>query len=58
MDHRDNVCISDARNGDWVCTLKAHTSRVWGVDFSPAGSYIVSGSSDHGARLWRYEVVE
>jgi WD40 repeat protein len=32
--------------------FKGHTSDVWGVDFSPDGKYLATGSSDKTARLW------
>jgi TRAP-type C4-dicarboxylate transport system substrate-binding protein len=32
--------------------LKGHKSDVWGVDFSPNGRYLASGSSDGTTRLW------
>jgi WD40 repeat protein/class 3 adenylate cyclase len=32
--------------------FKGHTADVWGVDFSPDGKYLVTGSSDGTAHLW------
>lgn len=32
--------------------FKGHTSDVWGVDFSPDGKYLATGSDDKTARLW------
>ena len=32
--------------------FRGHTSDVWGVDFSPDGKYLATGSSDNTARLW------
>ena len=52
-----DVCIVDARTGDWVCTLKGHVQRVLVADFSPIGHYLISGGRDRLLRLWRYELV-
>jgi len=32
--------------------FQGHTSDVWGVEFSPDGKYLATGSSDRTARLW------
>jgi WD40 repeat protein/transcriptional regulator with XRE-family HTH domain len=32
--------------------FRGHTADVWGVDFSPDGKYLATGSSDGTARLW------
>jgi len=32
--------------------FRGHRSDVWGVDFSPDGKYLATGSSDKTARLW------
>jgi WD40 repeat protein/transcriptional regulator with XRE-family HTH domain/energy-coupling factor transporter ATP-binding protein EcfA2 len=32
--------------------FKGHTSDVWGVDFSPDGKYLATGSSDKTTRVW------
>jgi WD40 repeat protein len=53
-----NLCIFDARNGGWVCSLKGHANYVWTADCSPAGHYIASGGSDHLVRLWKYGMLE
>ena len=53
-----SVRVLDVRNGDWVCILKGHVDDVWTLDFSPAGSYLVSGSNEGLVRLWRYEALE
>ena len=33
-------------------TYKGHTDYIWSVDWSPDGTYIVSGSSDGTAQVW------
>jgi len=53
-----NVYILNARNGDWVCTLKAHKTRVWGADFSPVGHCMVSGGEDNCVKLQFSKVYE
>ncbi|ELU44077.1 WD40 domain-containing protein [Rhizoctonia solani AG-1 IA] len=47
------VCIWDAENGNLVLgPLKAHTSRVYFVQFSPDSSHIASCSDDRTVRFW------
>ena len=53
-----SVQILDAGTGSWVCKLKGHADCVWAVDFSPAGQYLVSGSSEGLVRLWRYDTLD
>ena len=38
-----------------LCSLKGHTSSVWGVDFSRDGTLLCSCSSDKTVRVWNLE---
>ena len=35
-----------------IQTLPGHVKQILGVDFSPAGNTLASGSDDHTVRLW------
>ncbi|NIM15629.1 MAG: hypothetical protein GTO45_26920 [Candidatus Aminicenantes bacterium] len=39
-------------------TFKGHEGRVWSVCFSPGGTFILSGSSDHTLKIWDIETGE
>jgi len=51
------------RSGSWaeervrwqVRTLTGHSQRVYSVDFSPDGKWIVSGSEDKLVKIWDAE---
>lgn len=42
----------DLRTGRNVLTLQGHVKQVLGIDFSPNGYHLATGSDDHSIRLW------
>ena len=40
------------RSGKCILVLEGHVKQVLGVDFSPAGYQVATGSSDHTVRVW------
>jgi WD40 repeat protein len=52
----DAPTIWDLQSQRPLTQLFGHTGAVLTVDFSPAGSSIVSGSEDQTVRIWRCEV--
>ena len=56
-----SACIWNARTGDALVQIRAHTQAIWALAFSPDGKRFVSGSGDSnicafdsftGARRW------
>jgi len=39
-------------SGQELHTLRGHTQRIWGVDFSPDGSRLATASADSSVRVW------
>jgi WD40 repeat protein len=48
----DIVRLFDVATGHEVLTLRGHSNRVWGVNFSPGGDSLVSASADGKVLLW------
>jgi WD40 repeat protein len=46
------VYVYDASSGEELLKIFGHTSQVSGVDWSPDGKRIVSGSTDDTTRIW------
>jgi WD40 repeat protein len=48
----NQVKVWDARTGQQLLNIKAHTGPITSVCFSPDGTRLASGSSDKTARVW------
>ena len=46
------LTLWDARTGRDVLTMRGHSDRVWGLNFSPSGDALVSASADGKVLLW------
>ena len=46
------LTLWDSRTGRDVLTLRGHSDRVWGLNFSPSGDAIVSAGADGKVLLW------
>jgi WD40 repeat protein/serine/threonine protein kinase len=44
--------IIDSQTGHALNILRGHSGRVCGVDFSPDGKHILTGSNDNTTRIW------
>jgi WD40 repeat protein len=44
--------------GQEIRQFSGHTSEIKGVAFSPDGKYVLTGSRDNTARLWRVDAQE
>lgn len=49
---KDHIWIWDATNGEQLCALKGHVSRVKEIYWSPNGSQIISTGGDSTVRVW------
>ncbi len=47
------IQVFDTRNGQPVVELKGHTNEITMLAFSAEGGFLVSGSRDQTARIWR-----
>ncbi len=46
------IYIFDANSGEELLKIDRHTGMIWGVDWSPDGKRVVSGSTDDTTRIW------
>jgi WD40 repeat protein len=46
------IYVYDASSGEELLKIDEHTRQVWGIDWSPDGKRLVSGSSDGTTRIW------
>ena len=46
------VKLWDVLRGALLCTMEGHSHWINGVAFSPDGTLLATGSSDHTIRLW------
>ncbi|MBN2501061.1 MAG: hypothetical protein JXB38_09815 [Anaerolineales bacterium] len=46
------IKLWDVEVGDEVLTLEGHRAEVYGLDFSPDGATLLSGSADGVVRMW------
>jgi WD40 repeat protein len=46
------IVFSDVTSGQELQVFRGHTDSIKGLDLSPNGKYILSGSADGTARLW------
>jgi WD40 repeat protein len=51
----DRIAVWDTHTGAIVARVRAPDNSVWGIDISPDGSMIATGSRDGRARIWRLE---
>jgi WD40 repeat protein len=49
------VYVYDASSGKELLKIVRHTGMVWGIDWSPDGKRLVSGSTDDTTRIWDVE---
>ncbi len=48
----NSIRIWDAASGDLINALDGHTGAVRGLDYSPDGTKLISGSEDHTVKVW------
>ena len=48
--------VVDIGAGEVATSIEAHTGAVWAVTPLPDNSGLVSGSADHEAKFWEWEV--
>src|SRR5262249_26002287 len=46
------VTLWDAADGRLLASLPGHARLIYGLDFHPSGTYIVSGAEDGTIRIW------
>jgi WD40 repeat protein len=47
------LCLYDLRTGGLLHSTSAHSRVVTGIDFSPSGASVVSGSEDAFVKIWK-----
>ena len=50
-----SIKIWDYENGDYIKTLKGHTSSINAIKFTPTGSHVASASSDWSIKIWDFK---
>ena len=48
--------VLDVGSGEVVSSVQAHKGAVWAVTLLPDSSGLISGSADHEAKVWEWEV--
>lgn len=48
--------VLDVGSGDVVTSIEAHKGAVWALTLLPDNSGLISGSADHEAKFWEWEV--
>ena len=48
----NSICLWDVAEGALLARIPAHTDRVWSVDWSPAGDFLVTAGRERVLRGW------